>query len=78
MPTVLRVGRYRFFFFSNEGTEPRHIHVESGEQYAKFWLDPVRLEKSSSYNTRELSEIERIVAKNKHQIREKWDEHFGR
>ncbi|WP_439481025.1 DUF4160 domain-containing protein [Cyclobacterium plantarum] len=41
MPTVLRIGPYRFFFFSNEGNEPPHIHVESGEGHAKFWLEPV-------------------------------------
>jgi len=34
---------YRFFFFSNEGTEPPHIHVERGDGYAKFWLEPVEL-----------------------------------
>ncbi len=28
MPTVLRIGRFRFFFFSNEGQEPSHIHVK--------------------------------------------------
>ncbi|NLE29049.1 MAG: DUF4160 domain-containing protein [Phycisphaerae bacterium] len=38
MPTVFRVGKYRFFFFSGEGNEPAHIHVESGDSYAKFWL----------------------------------------
>ena len=43
MPNVLRVGRYRFFFFSNEGHEPVHIHVEKGEKYAKFWLKPISL-----------------------------------
>jgi hypothetical protein len=43
MPTILRVGRYRFFFFSNEGREPAHIHVKAGSDEAKFWLDPVQL-----------------------------------
>ncbi|MEK7241536.1 MAG: DUF4160 domain-containing protein, partial [Planctomycetota bacterium] len=38
MPTVLKIGRFRFFFFSNEGSEPVHIHVESDDKYAKFWL----------------------------------------
>lgn len=33
MPTVLRVAGYRFFF-SNEGNEPPHIHVEHDEAYA--------------------------------------------
>lgn len=29
MPTVLRIGRFRFFFFSNEREEPPHIHVKA-------------------------------------------------
>ena len=39
MPTVLRVGRYRFFSFSNENNEPLHIHVKAEHDQAKFWLD---------------------------------------
>src|SRR3989442_1801226 len=27
MPTLLRVEGFRFFFFSNEGQEPPHVHV---------------------------------------------------
>lgn len=38
MPTVKIVGRHRFFFFSKENNEPPHIHVESAENAAKFWL----------------------------------------
>ncbi|MCI0405089.1 MAG: DUF4160 domain-containing protein, partial [candidate division Zixibacteria bacterium] len=43
MPTVARIKGFRFFFFSNEGHEPPHIHVEHGDKYAKFWLEPVEL-----------------------------------
>jgi uncharacterized protein DUF4160 len=43
MPTVLRVGRYRFFFFSNENNEPSHIHVKAGSDQAKFLLEPISL-----------------------------------
>jgi hypothetical protein len=46
MPTVFRTGRYRFFFFSNEGQEPPHIHVKAGSEEAKLWLLPVELEAS--------------------------------
>lgn len=28
MPTILRLLGFRFFFYSNEGTEPAHVHVE--------------------------------------------------
>jgi hypothetical protein len=36
MPLVLRVKGYRFFFFSSEGQEPPHIHVEQAERYARL------------------------------------------
>ena len=42
MPTVLRIGAYRFFFFASDKSEPSHIHVERDDNLAKFWLDPVR------------------------------------
>ena len=41
MPTVDRIGPYRFFFFANEGNEPPHVHVQRGRALAKFWLQPV-------------------------------------
>jgi len=38
-PTVKRYQRFRFFFFSRE-EERKHVHVESPEGEAKFWLEP--------------------------------------
>jgi hypothetical protein len=38
MPTVLRWGPYRAFFYSNESGEPPHVHVRAGNFEAKFWL----------------------------------------
>ena len=49
MPLVLRVKGYRFFFFSSEGQEPPHIHVEQAERYAKFWLRPVSLARLGAF-----------------------------
>ena len=31
MPTVLRIGRFRFHFYSDERGEPPHIHVASAD-----------------------------------------------
>jgi hypothetical protein len=28
MPTVLRSGPYRFFFYSGDAGEPSHVHIE--------------------------------------------------
>jgi len=36
MPTVLRIGPYRFHFYSREGGEPPHIHVTREDMEAKF------------------------------------------
>ena len=77
MPTVLRFGKHRFFFFSNEGSEPPHIHVETAENYAKFWLNPVALVKSTGYNAKELREIRELIGQNRQLFQEKWHEYFG-
>src|SRR5579863_3913127 len=55
MPTVLRIGRYRFFFYSNENEEPAHIHVKAGEDEAKFWLQPVGLAANHGFRVRDLT-----------------------
>jgi hypothetical protein len=74
MPTILRIGRHRFFFFSNEGNEPPHIHVESGDKYAKYWLTPIALARSAGYNAQELSQIRFLVEKHRSFFKEKWNE----
>ncbi|MBI1320743.1 MAG: DUF4160 domain-containing protein [Candidatus Hydrogenedens sp.] len=38
MPTILLVSGWRFFFYSNEGNEPPHIHCRKGGAEAKYWL----------------------------------------
>lgn len=77
MPTVLRVGRFRFFFFSNEGVEPPHIHVKAAEHEAKFWLDPVSLVANYGFRSRDLTEIERHIRDHQAELLEAWHEHLG-
>jgi len=50
MPTVLRSGPYRFYFYSHEPNEPPHIHVERDDLSAKFWLDPVALARNFGFS----------------------------
>ena len=77
MPTVLRVGRYRFLFFSNENNEPPHIHVKAESDQAKFWLDPARLAFNYGFKAHELNEIERIIREHQAELLEAWHEHLG-
>lgn len=46
MPAIIKIGSWRFFFFSREGQKPAHVHVEA-QGCEKFWLDNVQL--ASSY-----------------------------
>ena len=77
MPTILTEKGFRFFFFSREGKEPIHVHVEKGDGYAKFWLSPVRLAWSRGLRGYELTEIQRIIEEKKVMFEESWDEHFS-
>ena len=76
MPTVLRVGRYRFFF-SNEGQEPPPIHITAGGDEARFWLTSVQPAANYGFNGRELSEIQRLVEEHRDKLVEAWHEHFA-
>jgi hypothetical protein len=77
LPTVLRSGPYRLFFYSADHQEPPHIHVEREEREAKFWLDPVRLENSRGFRRIEIRQIEKLVADNVALLLEAWHEYFG-
>lgn len=78
MPTVLRIGRFRFYFFSNEGKEPPHIHVKAGEDQAKFWLDPITLASNYGFAARELNEIAGIIAEHQIELLEAWNDYFSK
>lgn len=77
MPTVLQIGPYRFFFYSSDWQEPPHIHVERDEAKAKFWLSPVRLERSTGFSGWELNKIQRLVDEHVAKMRRSWNEYFG-
>jgi hypothetical protein len=76
MPTVLRSGPYRLFFYSADRQEPRHVHAERDDCRAKLWLDPVRLHDSTGFRAPELRQIESLVEQHADELRKAWDDHF--
>lgn len=76
MPTILRIGQYRFFFYSEEGAEPPHVHIEAAEKRAKYWMHPVQLVKNDRFRSGELREIEEIIAENLDSFLKEWYEFF--
>ena len=76
MPTVLRSGPYRFFFYAGDGSEPPHIHVERDDCEAKFWLDPIRIDRSHGFRSQDILRIHELVEAHQVEFREAWDEFF--
>jgi hypothetical protein len=77
VPAVLRDGPYRFFFYSGDGGEPRHLHVEAGGNEAKYWLDPVDLERNREFSRKELNRIEQTIEDQLDLLRDAWDGFFN-
>lgn len=77
MPTVLRHLGWRFHFYSDEGSEPPHIHVDTGDGECKFWLTPVRLARSEGVKPVEVRRIEAVVIDREIFFLEKWHEYFS-
>ena len=78
MPTVLRTRSYRFFFVSLDRSEPPHIHVRRENKVAKFWLEPVALERAGGFSRVELNEILKLVDEHRERLMRSWYEFFGR
>ena len=78
MPTVLRIGPYCFFFVSLDRGEPPHIHVRRESMVAKFWLDPVALQRAGGYSRTELNTIANLIQEHREMFLERWYEFFGR
>ena len=77
-PTIFRHGDLRFFFFSREESRP-HVHVQSPDGEAKFWLDPViALAQNHGMKPQVLMEALRLVREHEPQFRAAWSRHFGR
>ena len=77
MPTVLKIGSYRFFFYANENNEPAHIHIQHERALAKFWLKPVLYARSTGFSAHELSKLHKIVEQNQKILLEAWNEFFS-
>lgn len=77
MPTILRDGPYRFYFYSHEPNEPPHVHVDRDDMSAKFWMDPVSLARNFGFAARELRRIQSLVEENRSELLEDWHGYFG-
>jgi hypothetical protein len=77
VPTVLRTGPYRFYFYSHEPNEPPRVHVDRETKSAKFWLQPVELARNFGFSAMELGKLQSLVEEHQRELMEAWDGYFG-
>ncbi|MCH4893182.1 MULTISPECIES: DUF4160 domain-containing protein [unclassified Sphingomonas] len=77
MPTVKRIGAFRFYFYSHEPNEPPRIHVDRGDATMKVWLQTIEVAKSRGFRAHEISGIVEMVDAHRAEFLEAWHEHFG-
>ncbi len=77
MPTILRIGAFRFYFYSHEPNEPPHIHVDRDSATIKIWLDTLEISKSRGFRAHEIGGIVDMVEQHQAEFLEAWHEYFG-
>lgn len=77
MPTVLRIGPYRFFFYASDRPEPPHVHVERETKCAKVWLTSVHPADAGSFSHTELARIIRLVREHHDDLVRSWHDFFN-
>ena len=77
-PTVKRHQQFRFFFFSREEVR-KHVHVESPEGEAKFWLEPaIELAMNHGLRPQDMTVIREFITEYYDEFSDAWKKHFGR
>ena len=75
-PTVFIEGPLRFYFFSREEAR-MHVHVQSPDGEAKFWLEPaIALALNKGLSSKSLKQAEALVKSHEQEIRGAWRKHF--
>jgi len=66
-----------FSFTRRTGTSRPMCTSSAREASAKFWLEPVRLERSQGFGRAEIQRIERLVGDHAVELLRSWNEYFG-
>ncbi len=76
-PTIFTIGAYRFFFNSREETR-RHVHIQTPDGTAKFWLEPtIALAESFGLKPKIVRQLDALVREHEDEIKDAWKAHFS-
>jgi hypothetical protein len=66
------------FFFSRE-EDRMHVHVQSAEGEAKFWMDPqIELAANFGLPARQIGKIQKLLEERRDEVRQAWNKHLSR
>ena len=55
-----------------------HIHVDSPDGEAKFWMEPeIQLARNHRFSEQDLARIRKLIEEHENVIRTAWHERFG-
>ncbi len=77
MPEAFRAFGFVFFFYSNEGHEPMHVHVRKAGGFAKFWMEPIELDFSQGLKVQDIKQAQDLIVAHEEIIKAKWHEIHG-
>ena len=77
MPTVLRVGAYRFYFYSHEQASLRTSMLTAARLQPKSGLRTFRSLARRVTRRRNSGKIQRLVRDNRDELLERWHGFFG-
>lgn len=77
MPEIFRKLGFVFFFFSNDGSEPMHIHVRKAGGFAKYWIEPIELDFSQGMKVQDIKLAQDFIEEHLELIKLKWNEIHG-
>ncbi len=76
MPTLLRWKGCRFYFWSHEGNEPQHTHIDCAEKSAKVWLFDLAVSYNEGFTSKEMKQLLGQVKIHRKVFKEAWHAHF--
>lgn len=77
MPTIMKIGPHRLYFYSHEPNEPPHIHIDRDRSSAKFWLESVEMASNVGFSAKELRKLQKLVVEHQAELLESWHGYFG-
>lgn len=73
MPTVLRVGGFRFYFYGGDH-EPAHVHVRNGDGVVVIDIETARVRRVEGVRDKDMRRAKALVAEHRDLLLVEWED----